>query len=60
VRVFGLQKAYDALPVGGVFIAIEAVIDNERKQNAFGMMMSLNMLIETADGFDYTFDDFNK
>lgn len=55
-----MQKAYDALPEGGIFIAIENVIDNERKQNAFGMMMSLNMLIETADGFDYTFDDFNK
>lgn len=55
-----IQKAYDALPDGGAFIAIEAVIDNERKQNAFGMMMSLNMLIETADGFDYTFDDFNR
>lgn len=55
-----MQKAYDALPEDGVFIAIESVIDNERKQNAFGMMMSLNMLIETGDGFDYTFDDFNK
>lgn len=55
-----IQKAYDALPEGGAFIAIEAIIDNERKQNAFGMMMSLNMLIETADGFDYTFDDFNR
>ncbi|MEN9907684.1 MAG: hypothetical protein RLZZ540_825 [Bacteroidota bacterium] len=55
-----MQKAYDALADGGVFIAIESVIDNERKQNAFGMMMSLNMLIETGDGFDYTFDDFNK
>lgn len=55
-----MQKAYDALPEGGAFIAIEAIIDNDRKANAFGMMMSLNMLIETADGFDYTFDDFNQ
>ncbi len=55
-----IQKAYDALPTGGAFIAIENIIDNERKQNAFGMMMSLNMLIETADGFDYTFADFEK
>ena len=55
-----IQKAYDALPDGGAFIAIEAVIDNDRKENAFGMMMSLNMLIETSDGFDYTFDDFNR
>ncbi|MGD1714608.1 methyltransferase [Dapis sp. BLCC M172] len=57
-----IQKAYDALPDGGAFIAIEAVIDNDRKQNTFGMMMSLNMLIESPDGegFDYTFDDFNR
>ncbi|GAO44016.1 methyltransferase [Flavihumibacter petaseus] len=55
-----LRKAYDALPEGGAFIAIEAVIDNDRKQNLFGLMMSLNMLIETADGFDYTFADFDK
>ena len=55
-----IQKAYNALPEGGAFIAIEAVIDDERKQNVFGMMMSLNMLIETGDGFDYTFADFNK
>jgi hypothetical protein len=55
-----MQKAYDALPAGGTFIAIENVIDNDRRQNAFGLMMSLNMLIETAEGFDYTFDDFNK
>lgn len=54
-----MQKAYDALPEGGAFIAIESVIDNERKQNAFGMMMSLNMLIETAEGFDYSFADFD-
>lgn len=55
-----IQKAYDALPEGGAFIAIEAVIDNERIKNPFGMMMSLNMLIETSDGFDYTFDDFKR
>ncbi len=55
-----MKKAYEALPEGGVFIAIESVIDDERKQNVFGMMMSLNMLIETGTGFDYTFADFNK
>ncbi len=55
-----LKKAYDALPEGGVFIAIENVIDDERNKNAVGLMMSLNMLIETSTGFDYTFADFNK
>jgi hypothetical protein len=55
-----MKKAYDALPAGGAFVAIEGVIDDERNKNAFGMMMSLNMLIETGTGFDYTFADFNK
>ncbi len=55
-----MKKAFEALPEGGAFVAIECVIDDERKQNAFGLMMSLNMLIETGTGFDYTFADFNK
>jgi SAM-dependent methyltransferase len=49
-----LRKAYDALPDGGALIVYEAIIDDERKQNAFGLLMSLNMLIETPGGFDYT------
>lgn len=49
-----IKKAYDALPPGGAFVAYEAIIDDARSQNAFGLMMSLNMLIETPGGFDYT------
>jgi SAM-dependent methyltransferase len=49
-----LQKAYDALPDGGALIVYEALIDDERRENAFGLLMSLNMLIETPGGFDYT------
>jgi len=52
-----LQKAYDAIPKGGALIIHEAIIDDERKQNAFGLLMSLNMLIETPGGFDYTAAD---
>lgn len=55
-----MRKAYAALPANGAFVAIEGIIDDERKQNVFGMMMSLNMLIETGTGFDYTFADFNR
>jgi hypothetical protein len=55
-----MQKAYDALPNGGAYVAIENIIDDDRKQNVFGLMMSLNMLIETGTGFDYTFADFNR
>lgn len=49
-----LRKAYEAIPTGGCVVAYDAVIDDDRSQNAFGLMMSLNMLIETPGGFDYT------
>jgi len=49
-----LEKAFAALPKGGAVIAYDAVIDDERRENAFGLLMSLNMLIETRGGFDYT------
>jgi hypothetical protein len=49
-----LAKAYAALPEGGRLVVYEALIDDERRQNAFGLLMSLNMLIETRGGFDYT------
>jgi hypothetical protein len=49
-----IRKAFDAVPSGGGLIVYESIIDNERRQNAFGLMMSLNMLIETPGGFDYT------
>ena len=52
-----LDKAYTALPEGGALIVFEALIDDERRQNAFGLLMSLNMLIETPGGFDYTGKD---
>lgn len=49
-----IGKAYDALPPKGSFIIFEALIDDERRSNALGLLMSLNMLIETHGGFDYT------
>ncbi len=53
-----IRSAYDALPEGGAFIVIENLIDDARRENAFGLMMSLNMLIEFGDAFDYTGSDF--
>ncbi|MBE7171013.1 MAG: methyltransferase [Williamsia sp.] len=53
-----ISKAYEALPQGGAFVVIENIIDDERRENAFGLMMSLNMLIETEGGFDYTKAEF--
>ena len=55
-----IKKAYDALPEGGALVVIENIIDDERQENAFGLMMSLNMLIETAEGYDFTASDFEE
>jgi hypothetical protein len=49
-----LRKAFEALPMGGALIVYDAMIDDDRRENAWGLLMSLNMLIETPDGFDYT------
>jgi hypothetical protein len=46
--------AWQALPVGGAVVVYDSIIDDARKENAFGLMMSLNMLVETSGGFDYT------
>jgi precorrin-6B methylase 2 len=53
-----IGKAYEALPKGGALVIIENIIDDDRRKNAFGLMMSLNMLIETTEGFDFSVADF--
>ena len=53
-----VRKAYDALPEGGAFAVIETIIDDERRGNVFGLLMSINMLLETEGGFDYSAADF--
>jgi hypothetical protein len=53
-----IRAAYDALPEGGAFIVVENLIDDARRENVFGLMMSLNMLIEFGDAFDFTGADF--
>ena len=53
-----IKAAYDALPEGGAFIVVENLIDDARRENAFGLLMSLNMLIEFGDAFDFTGGDF--
>lgn len=52
-----IGRAFAALPRGGTLIVYESIIDDERRRNAFGLLMSLNMLIETPAGFDYTAAD---
>lgn len=53
-----IQKAYDALPEGGAFVAIEALIDDARRSNTFALFMSLTMLMEFGDAFDFTGAEF--
>src|SRR5574341_675480 len=55
-----IRSAYDALPAGGALVAIEALIDDARRQNTQGLLMSLNMLIEFGDAFDYSGADFRQ
>jgi len=55
-----IKGAFEALPPGGAFIVIENLIDDERRENVFGLMMSLNMLIEFGDAFDFAGGDFRN
>ena len=55
-----IRSAYAALPADGALVAIEALIDDARRENVQGLLMSLNMLIEFGDAFDYTGADFRQ
>lgn len=55
-----IRSAYDALPPNGALVTIEALIDDARRENVFGLLMSLNMLIEFGDAFDYSGADFRE
>jgi O-methyltransferase domain/Dimerisation domain len=55
-----IRAVYDALPAGGAFVAVEALIDDARRENVFGLLMSLNMLIEFGEAFDFSGADFEK
>tara|TARA_Y100000588_G_scaffold244896_1_gene259186 strand:+ start:10364 stop:10690 length:327 start_codon:yes stop_codon:yes gene_type:complete len=49
-----IRRAFETIPDGGAFIVYESIIDDDRSRNVFGLLMSLNMLIEKEGGFDYT------
>jgi len=59
-KMYLLRAAYDALPPSGALVAIEALIDDARRENVQGLLMSLNMLIEFGDAFDYSGADFRR
>jgi hypothetical protein len=60
VKMMLLKKAYHALSAGGALIVYEHLIDDERRKNVNGFLMSLLMLVETQGGFDYTGADCCK
>src|SRR6266853_1674442 len=55
-----IPASYDALPAGGAFVAIENIIDDARRESVFGLLMSLNMLIEFGEAFDFSGADFRE
>jgi len=59
-KMHPIRAAYDALPDGGALVVIEALIDDARRENLFGLLMSLNMLIEFGDAFDYSGADLRE
>ena len=58
-RACGLAAfSFRGLPPGGALVVVENIIDDDRRENVFGLMMSLNMLIEFGDAFDFTGADY--
>jgi hypothetical protein len=49
-----LRRAYDALPVGGALVVLEILISEDRRSTTAGLLASLNMLLWTQGGFDFT------
>jgi hypothetical protein len=54
IRKLLLRKAYAALPPGGSLIVCETLIDDERRTRAHSLLASLNMLLQTDGGSEFT------
>lgn len=39
---------------------MDNIIDDDRRENTFGLLMSLNMLVHYGDAFDYTGEQFES
>ncbi len=53
-----LRKCYNGLPSGGVVIVSELMMDNDKTGPVPAALMSLNMLIETEGGRNYTWSEY--
>jgi SAM-dependent methyltransferase len=49
-----LEKAFEAVRPGGAVLVYDPMLDEGRRTNVFGLLSSLNMLLETHAGFEYT------
>jgi kynurenine 3-monooxygenase len=52
-----IERAYESLVPGGALIVYEALLDEQREKRAFGLLMSLNMLLVTPGGFVFRGSD---
>ena len=55
-----LRRAYAALPAGGCLIAIEALIDDERRRNLFALLASIDAALQTGGGFGFSGSDLHQ
>jgi 3-hydroxy-5-methyl-1-naphthoate 3-O-methyltransferase len=55
-----LRKAHDALPVGGIVIISELLVNDEKSGPPAAALMSLNMLVETEGGRNYTPSEYRS
>jgi len=55
-----LRKAFEAVQSGGSLIIYDMMLDDDRAANLLGLLSSLNMLIETPGGFEYTCDQCSQ
>ena len=58
-RLLLLRKAHEALPDGGVLVVYDSLIDDDRRANTYGLLMSLTMLLQTTGGFESTGADYH-
>lgn len=53
-----LAKAHRALPAAGALVVVDHLIDDERRGDSLALLMSLNRLLSTGEGFHYSAADF--
>ncbi len=51
-----IAKAYTAVAPGGALLVYDAMIDSGRRKNFMGLLSSLNIMLETREGFEATTD----